>query len=68
MDDSKVIPFPAAARVRVTPLAARLRVLELAEPLLYEFQRDEQIAGRFDRRLSLVLDWLSLIQQWERAA
>lgn len=64
----RVLPFPPTRRIRVTPVEVRLRVLETVEPLLRELQRHQQATGQFDKKLSLILDWLDTVDEWERPA
>ncbi len=68
MDDSRVVPFPACRRVRPTPVELRLSVLSMLERELRRAQEDEQHRRVFTPRLSLALDWLDLLDEWESAA
>ena len=65
---ARVLPFPACCRVRATPVELRLSVLSMLERELRRAQEDEQRCGAFTPRLSLALDWLDLIDEWETAA
>ena len=68
MDDPRVIPFPAARRIRPTPVELRLSVLSMLERELRRLQRDEHRRGQFTPSLSLALDWLDILSDWESAA
>ncbi len=60
--------FPAAARQRRTPIEIRLDVLSMIERELHRLQDEEQSRGVFTPSLSLALDWLDLLDDWESAA
>lgn len=66
--DGWVIPFPAARRVRPTPVELRLSVLTMLEHECRRAQCEEQLRGIFTPSLSLAIDWLDLLEAWERAA
>ena len=64
----RVLPFPASRRIRTTPVEVRLTVLAMTERELRRAQTDEQMHGLFTPSLSLAMDWLDLLSDWERAA
>ena len=68
MPDLVVIPFPVARCVRPTPVELRLSVLSMIARELRHAQDDEQRRGEFSPRLSLALDWLDHLDEWESAA
>ncbi len=65
---ARILPFPACYRVRPTPVELRLSVLSMLERELRRAQEDEQRRGVFTPSLSLALDWLDILDQWETAA
>ena len=65
---TRVLPFPPNRRVRCTPVEVRLTVLAMMERELRRAQADEQTRGLFTPSLSLAMDWLDLLSDWERAA
>ena len=60
--------FPADARQRRTPIEIRLDVLSMITREIRRLQDDEQQHGEFSPSLSLALDWLDLLDDWESAA
>jgi hypothetical protein len=65
---ARLLSFPATRRVRPTPVELRLSVLSMLERELRRAQEDEQRRGEFTPCLSLALDWLDILDQWETAA
>ncbi len=65
---ARIVPFPAARRVRPTPVELRLSVFAMFVRELRRAQRDEQRNGLFTPSLSLAIDWLDLVDESENAA
>ena len=65
---ARLLPFPACHRVRPTPVELRLSVLSMLERELRRAQHDEQQRGEFSPSLSLAIDWLDILSDWESAA
>ncbi len=65
---ARILPFPASHRVRPSPVDIRLSVLTMMEREFRRAQHDEQSRGVFTPSLSLALDWLDLLDDWESAA
>ena len=65
-DSAVILPYPDSRLFRQTPLQLRLTVFDHIEDELRAAQADEERRGVFTPRLSRCIDWLDIVDGWER--